>query len=200
VRLAIDGPFSRSPLAGTIAQASDSAFAFARPGSDALADDVSLTLPPNLFDGIELASIRATLPGGAPLPGWLLFDELHRTLHGHLPPGVPPGITVEVIGIDVKGKQHRATFKLGAAAQVRDDGARAQLPARLAGSDLLAALGLTGAPHGTRAASADSQAPVHARHLSDQLTRTAQRFTQDSGATLRHLEQIDQQAATGEPA
>jgi hypothetical protein len=206
ISLAIAGPFGRSPLASTIAQASDnSAMAFGLRQTDFPAGEIRLTLPVDLFGGIELVSIRARLAGGQPLPAWLVFDEARRSLHGELPVGAPSTITVEVIAIDTKGKEHRATVKIGAAVEDRAGAAKAQaaqLPARLSGIDLLAALGLTGVEPAPRLGPADGravdgagQAPAHARHLSDQLARAAQRFAQDSGATLRHLEQIDNQAA-----
>ncbi|MFL6658740.1 MAG: Ig-like domain-containing protein, partial [Massilia sp.] len=204
ISLAIDGPFSRSPLASTIDKAAEQPLAFAPPRDTASLDaDIAFTLPTGLFADLELVSLRARQLDGQPLPEWLIFDPINRSFHGRAPVGAIPGITIEVIGVDRKGVVHRATVKVGNGGVPREAPApqrpAAALPPRLSGMELLAALGIAEpAARQSAAGHANEGTAPGARHLSGQLSQAAQRFAQEADATLRHLEQIDQQATASE--
>ncbi|PWF41125.1 putative Ig domain-containing protein, partial [Massilia glaciei] len=202
ISLAIEGTLSGSPLGATI----DAAVGRAIDGANesgafrlyyddaASAGSVVFTLPRNIFGGRELVSLRATLPGGQPLPLWLHFDAASRTFSGEAPVGALSFITIELVAVDTDGNELRATLTLGG--EPAAAGPPPQKQSGLSGLDLLKALGLKGLERGDQALpeapprAADGPAP--ARHLSEQLQRQAQRFARGSDATMRHLEQIEQ--------
>ncbi|MES3025802.1 MAG: Ig-like domain-containing protein [Pseudomonadota bacterium] len=198
----IASPFERSPLGATIDAAmgrgngegsGDGTFRLFDLGT-ATGGSVVFTLPANLFGGRELVSIRATLPGGQPLPLWLHFDAASRTFSGELPVGALSFITVELVAVDKDGKELRATLTLGG--EPAADGQPAQNQSGMSGLDLLKALGIKGLERGDQAtpqaAPRETDTAAHARHLSGQLDKQAQRFARGSDATMRHLEQIEQ--------
>ncbi|PWF39857.1 Ig-like domain-containing protein, partial [Massilia glaciei] len=169
--------------------------------------NANFTIPASLFGSLELVSLRATLPGGEPLPIWLTFDPVNRTFSGEVPPGALSTLTIEVIGTDAKGKEHRATITLSGA-KIEPVVSKAP-PALLQGIDLLVALGLKGgergaitprpAPAGPGADGSDA-APARSHRLSDHLAQHAQRFAHNSDATLRHLEQVERAHKPGPQA
>ncbi|WP_162878039.1 DUF4347 domain-containing protein [Trinickia diaoshuihuensis] len=82
-----------------------------------------IAVPSNLFDdtypNAEL-QYEAHMPGGAPLPAWLVFDPRNLTFTGTPPLGSHGTVEVEIVARDQFGNQAQATFQITVGRESKD--------------------------------------------------------------------------------
>lgn len=82
-----------------------------------------IAVPSNLFnDTYPNAELQydAHLPGGAPLPGWLMFDPRNLTFTGTPPIGSHGTLEIEIVARDQFGNQAQATFQITVGRESKD--------------------------------------------------------------------------------
>jgi uncharacterized repeat protein (TIGR01451 family) len=82
-----------------------------------------IAVPSNLFnDTYPNAELQydAHMPGGAPLPAWLVFDPRNLTFTGTPPAGSHGTVEVEIVARDQFGNQAQATFQITVGRESKD--------------------------------------------------------------------------------
>jgi large repetitive protein len=82
-----------------------------------------IAVPSNLFnDTYPNAELQydAHMPGGAPLPAWLVFDARNLTFTGTPPAGSHGTVEVELVARDQFGNQAQATFQITVGRESKD--------------------------------------------------------------------------------